>query len=124
MFFPKRRKAPKMGVRQERKLLWPQHRQYVRGFGCSVPFCRNLDIEAAHFDGPIPFEDRGGTGRSDHDKWTWPLLPLASPGHHNPESYHTLGWARFDALHAINTKAIAERMAATSPHRFKWLEAA
>ncbi len=83
---------------------------------CSVPGCPSTDIEAAHFDGPIPNEDRGGMGVKDGDWWTWPGCRF----HH--AQYHSLGWKAFEALYKIDTKAIAERLAAHSPHRKKWME--
>jgi hypothetical protein len=78
-----------------------------------VDGCNNRQIEAAHFDGPIPYEDRGGMSERDHDRWVFPLCR-----EHHVE-YHG-GWARFDAKYKLNTKAIAEHMARTSPHRHRW----
>lgn len=115
-----RRKPQKMGVRAERKLSFPHHRQWVRGHCCSVPGCGRRDIEAAHYDGPIPNEDRGGMSAKDHDKWCLPLCR----DHHTlaGDSYHRLGWQEFDRRHGVNTKAIAETMARRSPHRWRWKE--
>ena len=112
----KRRKPKRMGVREDRNLRHPKHCQFVRGYPCSVPGCKSDRIEAAHFDGPIPDEDRGGMGKKDHDKW---VLPLCGDTHH-PE-YHSLGWRRFERKYGIDTHAIAERHAAMSPRRFSWL---
>jgi hypothetical protein len=84
-----------------------------------VDGCNERQIEAAHYDGPIPNEDRGGMQERDHDKW---VLPLCKWVHH--AEYHRIGWARFDAKYRINTKAIAEEMARTSPHRWRWEKAA
>ncbi len=114
---PKRRARPRMGCREERKLRFPTHCQYVRGFECAVPRCNTgAPIDATHFDGPIPNEDRAGMSERDHDKWTWPCCRI----HHT--EYHGLGWRKFDAKHGIDSKAKAEEMARLSPHKTKWME--
>lgn len=113
------RKKPKlrMGVREdrERELRHPPHTKWVRSHACSVPGCEERQIEAAHFDGPIPNEDRGGRGVRDHDKWTFPLCKWV---HH--AEYHRIGWARFDAKYKLSTKAIAEECARRSHHKHRW----
>lgn len=110
----RKKEKVRMGCREDRNLRHPGHCQWCRQtHACSVPGCNNRQIEAAHFDGPIPNEDRGGMSEKDHDRWVFPLCRE----HHN--DYHR-GWARFDAKHKISTKAIAEEMARTSPHRFRW----
>ena len=111
-----------MGCRPQRQLRFPAHCQWVRGHTCSVPGCKNRDIEAAHFDGPIPDEDRGGMSERDHDKWAFPLCNWHHENPLNMQSYHTLGWKRFDALYGIDSYAIALRMQRASPHRWRWEE--
>jgi hypothetical protein len=79
-----------------------------------VDGCNERQIEAAHYDGPIPYEDRGGLSEKDHDRWVFPLCR----DHHR--EYHTIGHARFDAKHKMSTKAAAEDCARRSPHRWRW----
>lgn len=88
----------------------PKHRIWVRQHPCVIsdencfgPVC------ACHFDGPVPPEDQGGTGRKDHSKWTFPMCH----GHH--AKYHR-GWRTFERRYGVDTHAAAERMAARSPH--------
>ena len=115
---PKRREPMSSGILRGPHREFPAHRQWVRGHDCSVPGCTNRDIEAAHYDGPVPMEDMGGTGLKRHDKWVFPLCR----SHHTmgPDSYHFLGSDQFDARHKISTRDIAMHMQRTSPHRVKW----
>ena len=85
------------------------HRQFVRLHVCSVPGCKDSPVEAAHYDGPVPYEDRGGKGLKKHDRWCFALCR----GHHN--TYHRIGWAAFDKQHGIDTGKIAEEFARQSP---------
>jgi hypothetical protein len=112
----RKKEKVRMGCREGRNLRHPGHCKWVRQtHACSVPGCLERDICAAHYDGPIPNEDRGGMSEKDHDRWTFPLCDLK---HHS--QYHNRGWAWFDRHYSINTKAIAEEMARTSPHRIRW----
>ena len=86
------------------------HRAWVRLHECSVSGCKNVPVEAAHYDGPVPYESRGGTGLKDHDKWVLSLCFI----HH--AIYHVKGWAPFEKEFGINTKAIAEQFWLDSPH--------
>ncbi len=97
--------SPKAG-----RLRYPKHTAWVRthpcltlGEDCIGP------VQASHFGGPVPPEDQGGTGRQDHDRWTFPQCA----GHH--AIYHK-GWKTFERRYNVDTKAAAERMAARSPH--------
>lgn len=112
-----RRKPMRSGIARGPRRTFHQHRQWVRGHVCAVPGCQEREIEAAHYDGPVPYEERGGKALKDHDKWTLPLCRWI----HHPE-YHSLGWARFDQKHGINTRKIAEELARRSPHRWRWEE--
>lgn len=91
---------------------FPSHCKWVRGHQCCVPGCIDMPIEAAHV--------RNGTGGSmsvkPHDKWVISLCRF----HHSEQ--HRVGERTFEARHGIDMKALAERFAAQSPHRFKWLE--
>lgn len=113
----KRRKAPRHGINKGPQREFHGHTKWVRGHECLInnDECRG-NIDAAHFDGPVPNEDRGGMALKDHDKWTFPLCRF-----HHIFDYHN-GWQTFEKKHGVDTKKAAEEMAGRSPHRFKWLE--
>lgn len=110
----KRKPKVKSGIERGPRREFPQHRAWVRQHSCAVRFCESRDIEAAHYDGPVPYADRGGKSRKDHDKWCFPLC------RHHHRIYHNLGWFQFDKEHGINSMAIAEECARRSPHRWRW----
>ena len=85
------------------------HRAFVRLHVCSVPGCKDSPVEAAHYDGPVPHEDMGGTALKRHDRW---CFALCRPHH---QRYHQIGWAAFDKEHGIDTRKIAEEFARQSP---------
>lgn len=107
-----RRKPPKSGIARRPPMHSPAHRKWVRGFECVAAKSGGCGggIEAAHFDGPIPNEDRGGMGRKDADRWCFPCCRI-----HAAEQ-HAKGWAAFDRAHGVDTKRIAEGLARRSPH--------
>ena len=104
-----------MGVKEPSRE-FPGHRAWVRRHQCSVVGCQHRLIEAAHYDGPVPYEDRGGMGLKDHDKWCFSLCV----DHH--AEYHRKGWRRFDRDHKLNTFEVANQFAKNSPHRHRWEE--
>lgn len=69
---------------------------------------------AAHYDGPVPVEDRGGMGVKDHDKWAFPLC------NHHHMIQHNLGWKKFDQLYGVDSREAAQAFARRSPHRKDW----
>jgi hypothetical protein len=98
---PKRRKAPKMGVRV--KPWWRSHSydQFVRGFEClaagKIDACSG-HIEAAHV--------RHGTDGAGNEKPSdWWLVPLCWY-HHQPVQ-HVQGELTFQAKYGIDMKAAA-----------------
>lgn len=105
---PQRRKHN--STRAKEKNRFPSHCAWVRGFGCSVPGCEELPIEAAH----VRVGTGGGMGIKPHDKWVIALCR----DHHSEQ--HRLGEPSFERKHGINMKALAEEFAAKSPHRRKW----
>ena len=124
MTFIRRRKAPKRRFEESRDMLipkqgnlrFPVQLKWVRGHECIINNndCRG-PIHAAHYDGPIPNEDRGGKSVKDHDKWTFPLCE-----HHHINEYHVLGWNRFDRKYRVDTKQVALQTAMRSPHKHLW----
>lgn len=108
-----RRKPPKMNVRQDKRE-FPSHRAWVRGFTCALFGKHDCDgrIEACH----IRTGNGGGTGIKPHDKW---CIPMCSAAH---REQHQIGEAAFAAKYKVDLNAIAERLAATSPHRGGWSE--
>lgn len=51
-----------------------------------------------------------------HDKWVVSLCRF----HHSEQ--HRIGEKTFEARYGIDLYALAEKFAATSPHRYKWQE--
>lgn len=107
---PKRRKAPKLGVREEPQIRSASHLAWIRGHECSV---KNAEchgrIEAAH----VRTATDGAMGVKPSDIWT---IPLCS-AHHRDQ--HDVGEAHFERDHKIDMKKIAAALWAKSPHRLK-----
>ncbi len=110
--FPKRRKAKK--TKKGPQIRCAGHLQWVRGHECSIIGQHKCTggIEAAH----VRRGTDGGMSVKPSDIWS---LPLCFDGH---DEQHTIGEASFEKKYGIKMKAIAERLAATSPHRIKWQE--
>lgn len=108
--FPQRRKHNSKRPKERNR--FPSHCAWVRGFECSVPGCEEIPIEAAH----VRVGTGGGMGIKPHDKWVIPLCR----DHHSEQ--HRIGEPTFERTHGVDMKKVAERLAATSPHRFKWQE--
>jgi len=108
---PRRRKAPKLGVRDRPQVRCPQHLQWVRGHECAVANtnCEGR-IQAAHV--------RKGTDGclqvKPSDYWAIPLCAF----HHKLQ--HDRGESSFQQGHGIDMKSIAEHLAKRSPHRHRW----
>lgn len=111
---PKRRKRPKMRVREPSQIRCAGHLKWVRGHVCAVKgvnghVCEGK-IEAAH----VRRGTDGGVGIKPSDTWT---VPLCSGAH---LYQHTVGEATFEREARINMKEVAEGLARRSPHRKKW----
>jgi len=109
---PRRRKSPKLGVKEAPQIRCASHLQWIRGHECSVADRRapcDGPIEAAH----VRTGTDGGMGVKPSDCWTIPLCSL----HHALQ--HTWGEERFEKAHNISMRFIAERLWQASPHRRK-----
>lgn len=108
---PKRRKAPKLGVREEPQIRNASHLKWIRGHECSVcrEFPSGYPIEAAH----VRTGTDGGMGVKPSDCWT---LPLCS---HHHRDQHLIGEAEFEQIYKIDMKKIAAALWAKSPHAKK-----
>ena len=122
MIYPKRRKAPRLNVRKRPQVRSPKHRQWVRGFQCSVEG-RGLvsrgemhkcvgKIQAAH----VRTGTDGGTGVKPSDFWAIPLCVSA----HTIQ--HAIGERAFEQRYGIDMRSITEGLERRSPHRKEWSE--
>lgn len=112
----KRRPRQRSGIQRVPEKRFPAHRAWVRGFDCVVGrkgHCCNLPMEAAH----VRTGTGGGMAEKPHDKWTIPLC------HRHHAEQTAIGEAAFERLYGIDMKAIAEGLAARSPHRRGWEDA-
>ena len=115
---PKRRKRPKMGLRERPQLRSEAHLQWVRGHECALTgkmgswrgqpaelhVCQG-SVQAAH----VRIGTDGGAGVKPSDNWT---LPLCMGAH---AQQHAIGEAAFEAMWGIDMKAIACEVAKNSP---------
>lgn len=109
MILPKRRKPPKMGLREPSQIRCPAHLKWIRGHECAISghvlhVC-NGRIEAAH----VRRGTDGGVGIKPSDIWA---IPLCSSAHRDQ---HNAGEATFEKYWKIDMKAMAEDMARRSP---------
>lgn len=106
---PKRRKRPKMGVKDPTVYRSDSYRKWIRGHECLVKSaeCKG-PMEAAH----IRIGTDGGTGFKPSDWWTLPLCDK----HHAEQ--HT-GERSFYAKYKLDPKPIAMTFWHRSSHRFK-----
>lgn len=112
--FPKRRKAPKMNVREEPQIRCPSHLAWVRGHECaafSTMYCQGR-VEAAH----ARVGTDGGMSMKPGDNWSLPLCEA----HHRIQ--HQMGERSFEARFKINMKAIAQELWNKSPAGRKYRE--
>jgi hypothetical protein len=90
----------------------PAHLAWIRTLPCVVPGCTGTS-EAAH----VRLVDTGGgMGLKPPDWWTVPACGGPS-GHHAEQ--HRIGHKAFDAKYGLDSRAIAEQLAATSPYLTK-----
>ena len=105
----------KNSQRAKKQRTFPGHLAWVRGFACACFKHGDCEgrIEAAHVD------YAGGKGASlkVHDKFAVPMCAK----HHAEQ--HRIGVKTFEAKQGVNLLQVANMLAATSPHRFKWQEA-
>lgn len=110
---PKRRKPPKMGLKQSSMIRSESHKRWVRGFECAagskIDACEGR-IESAHARKGTD----GGTGMDPSDCWVIPLC-----AHHHKTVQHTIGEPEFERRYGIDMKAIAKALWDKSPHKHK-----
>ena len=98
---PKRRKAPKMGVRAKPWWRSESYKQFIRGFECAVAGVKDTcegRIEPAHV--------RTGTDGCGSEKPSdWWLIPLCK--HHHIGVQHNIGEPEFERQYGINMKALS-----------------
>lgn len=132
MYLPKRRKKPKMGLREAPQIRCPGHLKWIRGYPCSIQCMgpvlseaylmdsvlrmRGPDhecsgkIEAAH----VRSGTDGGTALKPGDNFT---IPLCSAAH---REQHQIGEAAFEKRYGINMREIADKLWQLSPHGRRW----
>lgn len=108
-----RRKAPKMGTREETRVRSQGHLRWVRGFYCCVMGRAGHEcagnIEAHHVKESMD----GGMGVKPSDEFAVPLCSLAHA------ELHTSGETSFQAKHGVDLLAVAATLWRTSPHKVK-----
>jgi hypothetical protein len=85
----------------------PAHLSWIRSLPCAVRGCPRRS-EAAH----VRLNTGGGMGLKPDDCWT---IPLCGPNGHHAEQ-HRIGHGAFDALYLIDSRKLAETLAAESPY--------
>lgn len=107
-----RRKPPKMGLREAPQIRSEAHLQWLRGFECVAAGhgCCSGRIEAAH----LRTGTDGGMGVKPSDIWAFPCCTA----HHAEQ--HSIGEATFQAKYGLDLDAVCKKLAATSPHRWRW----
>lgn len=116
MNYPKRYKR-RAGTKKHEPRDYPRHRQYVRGFGCMVPRCKEKADDADHISGDdrIPYSERKYMNGKAHDKWTVPLCRF-----HHIFDRHTQGIETFQRKHGIDFYEFALVLQRKSPAREQW----
>jgi len=84
--------------RRDTRLRCPAHLAFVRSHACCVPGCVGRPIETAH----VRASQDGGMGLKPSDNWTISLCDK----HHRQQ--HILGEPRFEEIHKIDMKALAQ----------------
>lgn len=122
---PKRRKRPKMGLRESAVIRCPSHLRWVRGHECAIAGKQQtrgewrLDhwhecegrMEAHH----VREGDHGhGMGQKPDDSTA---VPLCASAH---KRGHDMGWQTFEKEWRVNLSDIAEQLWKQSPHGQKW----
>lgn len=81
------------------------HLEWIRSLQCSVSGCLGRS-EAAH----VRMNTGGGVGKKPGPQWAISLCHA----HHLEQ--HSIGHREFDAKYGLNSRALAEQLAALSPH--------
>jgi hypothetical protein len=110
---PKRKKAPKMGVREKPQLRSASHMQWVRGFSCAVMDRAGHECEGRTEAHHVRGGADGGAGLKPGDDTVIPLCSLAH------RMVHDLGAVTFSTRFGIDLQAIAAKFWRVSPHRKK-----
>lgn len=113
---PRRRKPVPSGIVRAPQRSYPHHLAWLRGCECSIAG-RNGHVcsgrmEAAH----VRRGTEGGVALKPAD---FHAIPLCSAAH---AEQHNVGEATFEARYGIDMKKVAEGLARTSPHRWRWEE--
>jgi len=103
----KRRKPPRMGLREPTRINCPAHLQFVRGLQCVVSDGRCDGKMHAHH---VRLGSRAGLGRKPGDDRAVPLCAT----HH--QLLHDGGQATFQARHCVDLNDVADRCWAMSRH--------
>lgn len=119
---PKRRRAPKMGLREPSVIRCPQHLQWVRGHECAleaVPLAAIKDIGAKLHAGRVEAAHvrRGGDGGTGMKPGDDRVIPLCT--HHHREQ-HQIGESTFEARYGIKMAEIAADLWRVSPHGIRY----
>ena len=110
---PKRRKRPRMGLRESSVIRCPGHLKWVRGHECIAHFRVSFQcpcwgrMEAHHV------RTRGAGGGDEQ------VVPLCQ-GHH--AQLDSPGWSskQFEAFYKVDMRAIAEKLWEISPHGIRY----
>ena len=109
MILPKRRKPPKMNVREPSDRVCLGHIRWIRQHYCSVKGMNGHEckgrIEAHH----VRMGTDGGMGIKPSDKWAVPLCVTAH------KALHDQGQITVEARWGVDLKSIAEVLAERSP---------
>ena len=107
----KRRKRPRMGVRQSDRINCPGHRKFVRGFECCAK-----DRGPYRCEGPMDAHHSTTRGAGGGDETVVPLCRL----HHS--LLDSPGWSqpKFEAVHGLDFTEIASDLWRKSHHRIAW----
>jgi hypothetical protein len=85
----------------------PEHLAWIRSLQCAIRGCSCRDgSQAAH----VRVGTGGGMGLKPPDRYTVPLC------HEHHREQHQVGHRAFDEKHGIDLRALAEELAALSPH--------
>ena len=106
---PKRRKPPKMGLREPSDRLCQGHLRWIRQHFCAVREVNGHECEGRIEAHHVRLGTDGGVGMKPSDHWT---VPLCGTAH---RSLHDKGQVSFEKLHDIDLKEIAEGLASRSP---------